>query len=81
MIEALTCKRELFGDLEFGEYRSSLRIQRNVLDAFPMPGVGDVHSSVACLDHGRIGVLSGLVFQCKKRRPLKTVDGIGYIER
>ena len=39
-------------------------------DLLPLPGVGDVDTSVVCLDDGGVGeLLAGLVFECEHRLP------------
>src|SRR5207253_2845493 len=58
-----------------------LRVENDVLDSLPLPGVDDVDETVGGLDHGRVAVLSRFALQHQGRLPDLAVGGHGDIER
>ena len=57
------------------------RVDHDVTDGFPLPGVGNMHQPVAGLNDGRIRKLARLVLEHEGRVPFPTVTRNGQVQR
>src|SRR5712691_6465761 len=56
------------------------RVDDDVLDALPFPGVRDVHEAVARLDHRRVRVLAGWILEADRLMPGSPIRGEGNLQ-